>query len=229
MIIKLANIKKNLIENGDVELEKNLELIIWFIKKIQSKFHLEFNNVYTIEDAFMDGILAYYEAKKNYNPEKAKFSTYLFYYVWNKVFRGYKKSSIVSVPIINKNPYIVNKYNIISFENMLNYSDDPYNNEMVTWEDLKKLADYNCKQEMEDNFFLKEISNIIEHSLCVLTPIQKQIFCSYFGFNTKKQSPTKIGKRLKISKQAVFYSLETSIKKIKKYIKLEFPSLFELI
>ena len=134
-------------ENGtqSLELENYINLIKWQIRKLREIYKIDYNHLYTKNDALNDGILAFYEARSKYNPNIAKFSTYLFYYVKRNFLDGFKSSAAVYMPKVKKTPYINNPSFLIN----LNDINEQYENgETFNFDDMVRISDMDRKDKI---------------------------------------------------------------------------------
>jgi len=211
-------------ENGtqSLELENYINLIKWQIRKLREIYKIDYNHLYTKNDALNDGILAFYEARSKYNPNIAKFSTYLFYYVKRNFLDGFKSSAAVYMPKVKKTPYINNPSFLIN----LNDINEQYENgETFNFDDMVRIGDMDRKDKIHDELISEEIYDIILKVLDILSGQEKEIIKLYYGVNCKQINLFQISKKFNITKQAVSYHIHHGLNKIKEYLVREYPGI----
>lgn len=211
-------------ENGaqNLEIENYINLIKWQIRKLREIYKIDYNYLYTKNDALNDGILAFYEAKSKYNPNIAKFSTYLFYYVKRNFLDGFKSSAAVYMPKVKKTPYINNPSFLIN----LNDINEQYENgETFNFDDMVRISDMDRKDKIHDELITEEVYDIILKVLDILPGQEREIIKLYYGINCEQKNLFQIGKKYNITKQAVSYHIHHGLNTIREYLVREYPGI----
>jgi len=212
-----AFIEKNDISN--IELSDYLKLVQYYIRKLREKYNVEYSHTYSEEDALSDGILSFYEAKRRYNPNLSKFSTYLFYYVKKNFLSGYRSSSLVYVPKSKKVPYL-HGFTVDVDEINMQYENGQ---SIHSFDDINKITNMNIKEEVYNDILNDELVDLISKTLNILNKKQRNIIRMYYGIGCERKTADQISNEFHMTKAAVWSQVQQGLRILRNYLRSEFP------